>query len=332
MLGSFEIFFQLSEIKLPPYITDSHLLGRSLVPNARISYINESFNLTHVNEFGYLGKAYPKNKEEDVYRIAIIGDSYVEALQVKTQHHFSTILEDRLNSKMTNSKIEILNFGRSGLDFSNTYIHYELIAKNYNPNMIIIFVNKSDFTNKNNSIGPKLIIYNDELLIDSTFNESDLFLNKIKYTFFRNFSMYSFLHNAYAKFKNGETFNILFDKFYPTDKINQYSKINNFDKTSFKDINNKILNRYSNLEQASDNRFIIIPINKLPESIVSMIHDNEINFIELNEVYDDMESIGLNPFYWEASNTKGHWNQNAHFEIGRFLENKLFTIINSDNQ
>ena len=332
MLVFFEIFFQLSEIKLPSYITDSHLLGRSLVPNARISYRNESFNLTSINEFGYLGKAYPKKKQSNVYRIAIIGDSYVEGLQVKTKHHFSSILENRLNSKTSNTKVEILNFGRSGLNFRSIYIQYELIAKSYNPDMIIIFVNESDFTDRNNSIGPKLIIHNDKLLIDSTFNESDLFVNKIKYTFLRNFSMYSFLHGAYANFKNGKSLEILLDKFYLTDNVQTSSKINNFDKTPFYDINKKIFDSYTEIEQSSNQRFIIIPIKELTEPTILMINNTKVKFIELNELYDYIDNTGFDPFYWQASNTRGHWNQQAHFEIGKFLANKLFAIIDIDNK
>ena len=141
--------------------------------------------------------------------------------------------------------------------------------------------------------------------------------------------MYSFLHGAYANYKNGKSLEILLDKFYIGNSFRSLSIAKKFDKNPFFHINKKICNTYNEIEEENNQKFIIIPIKKLKEPTISMINNTKIKYLELNEVYDYMDSKGFNPFYWEASNKRGHWNQQAHYEIGNFLATKLFEIINN---
>lgn len=321
----FEIYFQATEISLPSTVQDDSTFGRSFRPNERINLIRESFYMGKVNKYGYLGPAYGIKKPENTIRIALIGDSFVEGIQVADKFHFRNILEQELKAQVNDKLIEVLNFGRSGLDFRKMYIYYELLAKKYNPDIVFIFVNESDFRTKDNNLGPDLkLTKNDKLEIDFGFVNSKQFQNKIKSAYLRNFSMYSLLQADYANYNSGNTFKILLDKFYYTNlKNNEEETVTkyNFDNDEFANLNELILKNLST--ESSGTRFIIVPIDKMSERYNQLISKYAIEIAALTNVYNNLEKQGINPFYWNATNKYGHWNQQAHNYIGNYLANYI---------
>ena len=112
----FEGYFSLSEISLPSTVMDDTTFGRAFKPNARVHNKKEGSALLQVNSEGYLGPVYTKKKNNQTFRIVLIGDSFVEGIQVAEKYHFRSVMEKELNSSNTEFKYEVLNFGRSGLD------------------------------------------------------------------------------------------------------------------------------------------------------------------------------------------------------------------------
>ena len=104
-----------------------------------------------------------------------------------------------------------MNFGRSGLDFRRMYILYESYVKEFKPDIVLFFVNESDFTSYDERIGPELIMdENKNLIIDKRFAESEEFERKIKYSSLRSFSIYNLFQNAYTNYIAGETLHSTF--------------------------------------------------------------------------------------------------------------------------
>ena len=126
----FEAYFQTTEISLPSTVQDDSTFGRTFKPNARINLIKESFYMGEVNRSSYLGPEYEINKPKNTIRIALIGDSFVEGIQVADKFHFRNILEQELKTKINNHLIEVLNFGRSGLDLEKCIFIMNLERKN----------------------------------------------------------------------------------------------------------------------------------------------------------------------------------------------------------
>ena len=69
----------------------------------------ENFNLVKINNFGF--HDFDRDKSNNNYRIAFIGDSFVEGLQVLRDSLFTTILN---NKYLIDQNIEVLPFGKSG--------------------------------------------------------------------------------------------------------------------------------------------------------------------------------------------------------------------------
>lgn len=64
------------------------------------------------NKYGMRDKSYELSKPQDVFRIAVVGDSYSMAAGVNEDQSFHSLVEKKFNKH--GKKVEILNFGVSG--------------------------------------------------------------------------------------------------------------------------------------------------------------------------------------------------------------------------
>jgi hypothetical protein len=75
-------------------------------------------------------------KPPDVYRIAIFGDSYVEALQLSRKANYLSLLGKELSQRL-GKKVEVLNFGVSNYSVAQDYVRYQTVAKQFKPDLVI---------------------------------------------------------------------------------------------------------------------------------------------------------------------------------------------------
>lgn len=105
--------------------------------NARYRINNSGWNSPH---------DYTEDKQKDVYRIAVVGDSMVESLQVDYDKSYSYLLENALNNiNPLKKKIEVYTFGHSGANL-NHYFHIgEFVTQKYKPDLLIVTITANDF-------------------------------------------------------------------------------------------------------------------------------------------------------------------------------------------
>jgi hypothetical protein len=82
-------------------------------------------------------------KPANTYRIALLGDSMVEGLQVPLDDTFGRILERRL-SKTLNRRIEVLNFGVFGYSTLQEFLLLQKNVLKYNPDLVLLCYNERD--------------------------------------------------------------------------------------------------------------------------------------------------------------------------------------------
>jgi hypothetical protein len=97
---------------------------------------------------------YTSTKPDSTLRIAVIGDSYVEALHVDVDRAFPALLETALqNSPACNihASIEVYSFGYSGSPLSQHLNLMRYVAERYEPDMYIVTIIDNDFDESLNS-------------------------------------------------------------------------------------------------------------------------------------------------------------------------------------
>ncbi|MEM3373736.1 MAG: hypothetical protein QXE31_00800 [Candidatus Woesearchaeota archaeon] len=138
----------------------------------------------YINSEGFVDKEWQINKKPGEYRIVILGDSFPEAVDVKIEDRFSSLLEKKLNKeKFENIKeINVMNFAVGGYSTCNSYLVLKNKSLKYSPDLVILFIyNGNDFEDNmaNDSMHVRCILDNNGNLISTwvpnkeTFSQSE---------------------------------------------------------------------------------------------------------------------------------------------------------------
>ena len=297
--------------------------GRCRVKNKTFVYFNEGFGVGKFNEGRYIGTFYPKEKPKGVTRIAALGDSYVEGFQVFHRNHFLTMLEKDLNQNLPNDSIQVLNFGRSGFDFGDMYAYYERMVKQYNCNFVLFFLSNSDLNiRQTDPLIPKVSNENGELEVtndEMPEKYRTVFIDQLP--FGNNSSIYNMANNSRKLAKAGKLWPKLLDKFYVVDKKSRQKS-----REGRKDVSKL---SYLILQKLQKENSQIIFINrdqrKLNRDFLSAITPPLIYFDLSND--SDLYKMGNDPHYWPTTGKMGHWNNEGHRRVEKFLFQKIFEML-----
>lgn len=97
-----------------------------------------------VNGDGFLDREHALEKPAGTARVAFLGDSFVEAVQVELDRKFHVEAERHLRA--AGRAVETLAFGMSGCGTSNELSFYRL-ARRYRPDVVAVLVVSNDFAN-----------------------------------------------------------------------------------------------------------------------------------------------------------------------------------------
>src|SRR5208282_382009 len=90
--------------------------GWGLNPGAHGRYTREGGADLRINQDGFRGPDYARPKPAGVVRVAVLGDSYVEAMQVAEDQTFTAVIGRTLATSpaLRGRRVEALNFGVDG--------------------------------------------------------------------------------------------------------------------------------------------------------------------------------------------------------------------------
>jgi hypothetical protein len=322
-----EIFFRLSEVFLPSIVYDDPKLGILRTPNSRILSLNEGFGMGYVNEYGYLGPGYPKEKDDNTLRIALIGASMVQGLELFDRRHFRKLLEDKL-SEITRKKVEVLNFGRGGIDLRGIYTTYKYLAAEFNPDINIIFTGLAAYIGKDDKLGPEYTLKNDSLIIDYSFADSSEFKKRMKFKFLRFTSVGNLLKRGYEFYTLGSPAKFILGSLYQDPSLDP-ANVLHVDlnaKDEFYEINKAILEDLGETNRNNGTLNIIVMTDVYPTYCDGIIHNAGLPMLNLGEELAKRMQSGESVDYWKATNLTGHWNHHGHEVVAEFLFDSLKNI------
>ena len=319
-----EVFFRFSEVFLPSIVYDDPKLGLLRKPNARIFSINEGFGMGEVNEFGYLGPGYPKERKENTLRVALIGASMVQGLELFDRNHFRKLLEDKL-SLITGKKVEVLNFGRGGIDLRGMYTTYKYISSEFHPDINLIFAGNFSFIGKDDKPGPDYTVMGDSLIIDYSFAESSQFKQRTNYKFLRLTSIGNLLKRGYEFYQLGSPAQFILGTLYRRpDVIPVTTPPSSVEvKDAFYNINEAILNDFGKANKNGKISNIIVMTDRYPAYYDEIIQKAGLPVFNLEKEFITRMKAGESLDYWKGSKMQGHWNHHGHEVVASFLFENL---------
>lgn len=158
-------------------------LGFALRPQAAGWWRKEGEAWIEISKHGLRDHEHPLSKPRGVYRIAVLGDSYAEALQVPLEQTFWSVLENKLGScpALSGRQVEVINFGVSAYGTAQELLMYRHRARLYEPDLVLLaFATGNDVRNNSRQLEadplkPYFHYKDGELREDLSFRESPWF-------------------------------------------------------------------------------------------------------------------------------------------------------------
>ena len=177
-----EVCLRIAGYSYPNFYMPDPDRGIALRPSMEGWYRREGLNYVRINSDGLRDREHSKLKPADTLRIAVIGDSYAEALQVPMENAFWAVMEQRLQEcpAFAGQKVEVINFGVSGYGTAQELITLRQHVWDYSPDIIMLAVTtNNDITDNSRSFKrtniPYFIYRDGQLVLDDSFKDSLVF-------------------------------------------------------------------------------------------------------------------------------------------------------------
>lgn len=175
-----EIGLRALDISYPNFAQIDGDLGASLRPGATGVYTREGQSYVQINSAGLRDREHARSKPPHTLRIAVLGDSYAEAVQVPMEDTFWSVLEREIKgcSISAGREPEVINFGVSGYGTAQELLMLRHRVWLYSPDIVVLaFVTGNDIRNNSRVLEgenrkPYFVFEKDQLIPDLRFRES----------------------------------------------------------------------------------------------------------------------------------------------------------------
>ena len=159
-LGGTETYLRIMGLGGGFYEPDP-VLGARLQPNGKGRWRAACYDVPiRINSQGLRDVEHSLEKPQGVRRIAVLGDSIAEALQVPLEQTFARRLNALLNPPGGSPRTEVINFGVSGYVTDQMYVMLKTRALDYRPDVVVLaFTIGNDVRNNTPSLEGRVSSY-----------------------------------------------------------------------------------------------------------------------------------------------------------------------------
>lgn len=178
-----EVGLRLLGISYPAFTEYDAVRGMVLRPGASGWYREEGEAFVQYNSKGFRDVEHSVNKPTDTFRIALLGDSYVEADQVPFEDTLGVRLESELQSRpeFQRQKVEALNFGVSGYGTAQELLTLRNCVWQYQPDLVLLAITPANDVRNNSralepgKVRPFFLLQDGKLVLDNSFRNSRIY-------------------------------------------------------------------------------------------------------------------------------------------------------------
>ncbi len=182
--GTAEILLRIVGISNPQMYEPDQFCASRLMPGFRGYLSKEGVAHVEINSFGFRDREWTVAKPQGVFRIAVIGDSYIEAAQVEREQMFGAQLEKLLNSQREGSQpqVEVLSFGVSGWGTAQALQALRHHVWQFDPDLVLLaFTSGNDVRNNSRKLEPTdcrpfFDVVDGELKLDDRFQQHPMYI------------------------------------------------------------------------------------------------------------------------------------------------------------
>ena len=362
-LGFCEVILCVLGISFPlPYQTDPYC-GTKLQPHFSGLFTKEGrVNVTTTSD-GRRDREYAFTKDPNTFRIAILGDSYAEALQVELEETFWSVLQVELQAcePLAGKKIEVINFGVSGFGTAQELQMLEHYVWAYQPDLVLVaFLTGNDISDNSaslsvNPVRPFYDLVENELKLDNSFQQHPTYVaasspwGKLKTRMTNQFRSLQLLREISTQLRNRSNASsqpqpneLGLDPIYQPPQTAVWSDAWN--------VTEKILQRMNLRSHEKGSQFCVVTLTNAiqvdpdPKARVELQQSSGVEHL----FYPDLRVVNIGKrhgfpvftlapkmqaeaerkkiYFHGFSNTKmgtGHWNQDGHRAAGQIMATEI---------
>jgi hypothetical protein len=186
-----EIGLRIVGISYPSFYQVDEYRGHALIPNFSDWWISEGKGYVSINSDGLRDKEHSITKPENTYRIAVIGDSFSEAIQVNAEDTFWSAIAEQLPScpALQGKKVEVINFGVGDYGTAQALMTLKHHVWKYSPDLVLLeiftgndIVNNSQVLSPADRFSPFLKKENGQFKMDLSFKETETYRRRDSFT------------------------------------------------------------------------------------------------------------------------------------------------------
>ena len=201
-LGLAEVALRIAGVSYPNFYRPDPDLGWSLTPGASGWWKKEGRAFVRINAAGERDLPHPLAKPPGTLRIAVLGDSCVESLQVPLEATFWYRLPGEMRScqVLAGKKVETLSFGVSGYGTAQELLALRTRVWKYQPDLVLLaFYTGNDVRNnyrplEQDPLRPYFVLQGGRLVLDDSFRTSSGY--RARQTFAARMLYAAFNHSA----------------------------------------------------------------------------------------------------------------------------------------
>jgi hypothetical protein len=175
-----EIFLRVIGYSYPLFYTTDYYRGFALQPNVAGHYQREGGSYVRINSDGLRDREHSKAKPANTIRIAVLGDSFTEAMHVPMEQTFWWLLQQKLQecNAFPGKQVEVINFGVSGYGTAQELMTLRQRVWDYSPDIVLLaFTTYNDVYDNSRALSkteevPYFAYRNGELALDASFRDS----------------------------------------------------------------------------------------------------------------------------------------------------------------
>ncbi|HEX5708730.1 MAG TPA: SGNH/GDSL hydrolase family protein [Pyrinomonadaceae bacterium] len=178
-----EVVLRVAGYSYPVFYTTDAARGYALKPGMEGWYRKEGESYVRINSDGLRDREHALEKPPNTLRVAVVGDSYAEALQVEQEAAFWSVAERLLREcpALAGREVEFINFGVSGYGTAQELITLRERVWTYAPDVVLLaFTTNNDITDNSRALKrtdeiPYFVRRDGRLVLDDSFKETSAF-------------------------------------------------------------------------------------------------------------------------------------------------------------
>jgi hypothetical protein len=182
-----ELVLRALGVRYTVYVWTDPITGVSHIPGVKSAAMADGVSRIEINDDGMRGPEVSLAKPPGTYRIALLGDSFIEAFEVPYDSTVGEVLERRL-SALRGTPVEVLNFGVGGYGTTQELLTLRHKVWKYSPDLVLLAVTTGNDISDNyrplkqGEYVPYFVYQGDSLVLDTTFLDAPGYRSRAAWT------------------------------------------------------------------------------------------------------------------------------------------------------